>query len=98
MGIVATLFAGLLETMGGRVRSQSPSSWRSEQENLKPNDLVLLKEDNLPVLKWKIGRILEVHEGKDKLVRIVTMRTASGNTKRAVSKLCKLPLNNQADA
>lgn len=39
---------------------QGRVKWRSEQGNLKPNDLVLLKEDNLPVLKWKIGRVLEM--------------------------------------
>jgi len=46
------------------------------QENLKLN--VLLKDDNLLHLKWMIRRVIEVHAGKNNLVHIVTMRTASG--------------------
>ncbi|KMQ89534.1 hypothetical protein RF55_10830 [Lasius niger] len=79
--------AEYVANLQGRVK------WRSEQENLKPNDLVLLRDDNLPFLKWKTGRIVEVHAGKDKLVRVLTVRTTSGNTKSAISKLCKLPLD-----
>lgn len=76
---------------------QSRVKWRSRQENLKVDDFVLLKDDNLPPLKWKTGRVIEVHPGKDNLVRVVSVRTTSGVTKRAISKLCKLPVNGNTD-
>jgi len=35
---------------------QSRTKWKTTQENLKVNDLVLLKEENTSPLKWKTGR------------------------------------------
>lgn len=67
--------------------------WKKIQENLKINDLVLLKEDNLPPLQWKLGRVIDTHAGKDNLTRVATIRTATGTTKRAISKVCKLPID-----
>ncbi|XP_039309123.1 uncharacterized protein LOC120358585 [Solenopsis invicta] len=62
---------------------QSRSKWRSatsDQERIKPNDLVILKE-NQPPLKWKLGRILEVHPDKEGHVRIVIVKTENGIVK-----------------
>lgn len=70
---------------------QSRTKWKTRQPNLQIGDLVLVKEDNLPPLKWKTGRVVETHAGKDGLVRIVSVRTTSGTVKRAIAKLCKLP-------
>ena len=36
---------------------QQRSKWRVAMENLKPNQLVLLKQPNLPPTKWLLGRI-----------------------------------------
>ncbi|GFV47748.1 hypothetical protein TNCV_2653111 [Trichonephila clavipes] len=33
--------------------------------------MVILKEDNLPVCNWPLGRILEVYHGKDNKIRVV---------------------------
>ncbi|XP_011699619.1 PREDICTED: uncharacterized protein LOC105456927 [Wasmannia auropunctata] len=78
--------AEYVSNLQGRVK------WKTIQENLKV-DLVLLKDDNLPPLKWKLGRITEVRAGKDGLVRVVTVRTAMGKVERAIAKLCRLPVN-----
>ncbi|XP_025996322.1 uncharacterized protein LOC105203189 [Solenopsis invicta] len=72
---------------------QSRSKWRSatsDQERTKPNDLVILKE-NQPPLKCKLGRILEVHPDKEGHVRIVNVKTENGIVKRPLSKICVLP-------
>ncbi|XP_062535236.1 uncharacterized protein LOC134204434 [Armigeres subalbatus] len=53
--------------------------------------LVVVREDNTPPLQWKLGRIQEAHPGADGVVRVVTLKTASGLAKRAVEKLCILP-------
>ncbi|XP_036146422.1 uncharacterized protein LOC118646820 [Monomorium pharaonis] len=76
---------------------QSRVKWKTRQENLRVNDLVLLKEDNLPPLKWKLGRIIEVHTGPDALVRVATIRTTDGLVKRTTAKLCKLPLDDPVE-
>ncbi|XP_055914024.1 uncharacterized protein LOC129947450 [Eupeodes corollae] len=49
--------------------------WRKEHKNVAVDDLVLVHEDNLPPTAWLLGRITEVHPGKDEMVRAVTLRT-----------------------
>ncbi|XP_055903535.1 uncharacterized protein LOC129939519 [Eupeodes corollae] len=49
-------------------------------------------DDNLPPLKWKLGRVMELHPGTDHIVRVVTLKTATGIFKRAVANLCRLPV------
>lgn len=53
--------------------------------------MVLLKEDNIPPLSWPLGRIQEVHPGKDDIIRIATVRTNKGTYKRSLTRLCLLP-------
>lgn len=56
--------------------------------------LVVIKDENQPPTKWKMGRITDVHPGKDGIVRVVTLKTATGILTRPVEKLCILPLPN----
>ena len=53
-------------------------------------DIVLLKEDMLIPTKWPLGRVTQVHPGKDQLVRVATVRTEKGSYKRPVTKLALL--------
>lgn len=71
---------------------QGKTKWKVERPNINIDDIVLLQESNLLPLKWKLGRVIEIHKGHDK-VRVVTLRTATGIFKRSVNKLCKLPIN-----
>ncbi|XP_075210165.1 uncharacterized protein LOC142317485 [Lycorma delicatula] len=70
---------------------QQRSKWKSESPSLKPGNLVLMKEDNIPALQWKLGIVENVHPGPDNLVRVVTVRNSLGVFKRPVTKLCPLP-------
>lgn len=72
---------------------QGRTKWTREQNNLNIDDVVLIQDNNAPPLRWKLGRISELHKGKDDKVRIVTLQTAGGAYKRAINKLCKLPLS-----
>lgn len=54
--------------------------------------LVVIHDDNLPPLKWKLGRIVKVHPGDDGTVRVVTLKTATGLLTRPVEKICILPV------
>lgn len=76
---------------------QGRSKWKNTKENLKINDLVIIKEDNTPPLRWKLGRVVELHPGSDDLIRVATIRTSSGNIKRSISKICKLPMTSDSD-
>ena len=66
--------------------------WSNVTANLIRGAIVLLRDDNLPPLKWLIGRVVDVHPGTDGLVRVASVRTSTGVTKRAVNKLCLLPV------
>jgi hypothetical protein len=69
---------------------QERNKWKKPSPNVGIGDLVLVKEENLPPLKWRMGRVVTVHPGKDGLVRVVTVKTAMGEFQRPVVKLCPL--------
>ncbi|XP_046748847.1 uncharacterized protein LOC124412775 [Diprion similis] len=73
---------------------QARTKWRDENVNelLKPDTLVILKDDKLPPLQWKLGRITETHAGKDGHVRVVSMKTSNGIVQRGLPKICILPI------
>ncbi|CAG7785088.1 unnamed protein product [Allacma fusca] len=72
---------------------QQRQKWNSQSENLKVGTLVLLKDKRLLPVQWKLARILELHPGKDSLVRAVTIETSEGLYKRPIVKLCPLPMD-----
>ncbi|XP_054721417.1 uncharacterized protein LOC129231194 [Uloborus diversus] len=74
-------------------RLQQRPKWFSRKPNLKVGDLVLVKNENLPPLKWRLGRISEVFPGKDGCVRVAAVKTSDGLLKRPIVKLCKLPMD-----
>lgn len=71
---------------------QQRSKWKSvQQSNLVVGSMVILKEDNVPPIAWKTGRIVELFPAKDGQIRVVSVKTASGIVKRATTKICVLP-------
>ncbi|XP_046406382.1 uncharacterized protein LOC124171284 [Ischnura elegans] len=73
---------------------QQRTKWTVKSENLRVGTLVLLVEENQPPLQWRTGRVLELHPGGDGLCRVITVKTSTGVFKRAVNKLCILPIEN----
>ncbi|XP_062699574.1 uncharacterized protein LOC134284609 [Aedes albopictus] len=59
---------------------------------VEPGKLVVVKDENVPPIRWKMGRIVAVHPGEDDVVRVVTVKTATGEFKRPVEKICILPI------
>ncbi|XP_055623046.1 uncharacterized protein LOC129766502 [Toxorhynchites rutilus septentrionalis] len=55
--------------------------------------IAVLREDNLPPLCWPLARIIGLHPGLDGVVRVVTVKTATGVYKRAVNRICPLPFD-----
>lgn len=72
---------------------QKRAKWQTESPNLQPNALVLLYDENLPPCQWRMGRVTEIHPGDDGKVRSVTIKTSTGVTKRAVTRLAPLPID-----
>ena len=72
----------------------SRSKWQSvaQEDTIKIGTLVVLQEDNLPPMSWKLGRIVEIYPGKDDIVRVASVRTNSGVYKRRVKRLYPLPI------
>ncbi|XP_063243611.1 uncharacterized protein LOC134542933 [Bacillus rossius redtenbacheri] len=70
---------------------QQRQKWNEQGVSPTANQLVLLKDDRLPPLQWRLGRIVELYPGKDGVARVATIRTSSGTLKRPVVKLCPLP-------
>ncbi|KAH8280199.1 hypothetical protein KR054_006247, partial [Drosophila jambulina] len=72
---------------------QESSKWCVETLNIKSGSIVLLKEDNIPPLRWQLGRLQDVIPGGDGVIRVAMIRTATGLFKRAVAKLAVLPID-----
>ncbi|XP_064622515.1 uncharacterized protein LOC135484767 [Lineus longissimus] len=77
-------------------RLQNRPKWTKVQRNLEIDDLVIIREDNLPPLKWLMARVVELHPGEDGLVRVATLKMVNGVVKRPIRKLAML-LSSQAD-
>jgi hypothetical protein len=61
-------------------------------KKLSVGDVVLM-EENIPRVVWKMGRILELLLGKDGLVRSVKIQTAYGTISiRPVARICHLEM------
>nr|CAI5845597.1 unnamed protein product [Callosobruchus analis] len=65
----------------------------NDNRKLEPGILVLIKQDNLPPMKWKLGRVLSVSSDVDGVPRVARLKTDSGEIQRAFSKLCPLPID-----
>lgn len=62
-------------------------------KKIKEGTLALLIDERLPPSKWLLGRVVRTHTGADGLVRVVTIRTATTEFKRPITKLCPLPIS-----
>lgn len=72
---------------------QNRRKWGEERDAPKLNDLLLIKDENLPPCQWKLGRVIDLHPGDDGLIRVVTLKCQNGILKRPIVKLCPLPMN-----
>ncbi|XP_053691545.1 uncharacterized protein LOC128740061 [Sabethes cyaneus] len=72
---------------------QQRQKWNKQHTNVRVGDLVLMKEDNIPPLQWKMGRVTELHPGQDAYTRVVSVKTATGVFQRSIVKLAVLPID-----
>ena len=66
------------------------NKWHSRRENLEIGDVVVLLGEKNIQGRWPLGRITELHPGRDGLVRMVTVKVQGRELRRHVS--CMMPL------
>ncbi|GBO13667.1 hypothetical protein AVEN_149096-1 [Araneus ventricosus] len=71
---------------------QQRNKWQFQKKNVKVGDLVVLIEDNMPTFKWPLGRVTKIYSGNATLIRVVKVKTQNGEYKRAISRVCLLPM------
>ena len=69
---------------------QARTKWRKVQPNLQPGDVVILKEDKTFTCHWPLAKIIQTYPGKDGIVRVAQIQTATSLLKRPVTKLALL--------
>ena len=78
------------------VTLQIRKRWLQSGPNFNVGDLVLIAEDNLPPLRWKMARITQLYSGNDQVNRVAELKTTSGDIIRPVVKLRKLPVDDSS--
>lgn len=76
---------------------QNRTKWTVRRNNIVVGTMVVLKEDNQPPLTWQLARVTETHAGSDGNIRVVTVKTKDGSYRRAISKICILPIRDNID-
>ncbi|XP_072769709.1 uncharacterized protein [Nerophis lumbriciformis] len=56
--------------------------WHLPQRNLRVNDIVIIKDDNLPRNHWQLGRVVETVQDRDSLVRRVKVQVGERKSQR----------------
>ena len=72
---------------------QQRNKWTRITRDLQVDDLVLIVDASLlQRRRWPLGRVTEVHPGRDGRVRVATINTTTGTYVRPITKLCRLPM------
>ena len=62
--------------------------WFRTQRDVQVGDVMLVISPDTRRGNWPMGRVLEVHPGKDGRVRVVRIQVGQGTLVRPVTKLC----------
>lgn len=75
---------------------QQRYKWKHTENNLELGNIVLIKDDNLGPNQWPMAKIVDVHQGKDNLTRVVTVQKSDrSQVKRPIQKLILLPTSDE---
>ena len=64
--------------------------WWRDYPNIKVGDIVLVVSADTPRGKWPLGRVLKVHPGADKKVRVAKLLVGGKEVTRSIARLCPL--------
>ncbi|XP_055604233.1 uncharacterized protein LOC129752485 [Uranotaenia lowii] len=73
---------------------QTRTKWTRKRDNISRGTMVLIVNEQIPPLRWPLGRVTDVFRGPDGNIRVVNVRTKDGIYGRAISKICVLPMPN----
>jgi len=72
---------------------QVRGKWTNKTRSWAVDDVAIIRGECTHPTKWKLGRVIELHPGKDQIIRVVTLRLANGTQiRRPIVKLCRLPI------
>ncbi|XP_055598419.1 uncharacterized protein LOC129747991 [Uranotaenia lowii] len=74
---------------------QARTKWCNTPVEIKPGQLVLLKDEGKIPMHWPTARITEIHPGDDGITRVVSVRSSSKVYTCPVTKICVLPFSSQ---
>ncbi|XP_072378413.1 uncharacterized protein [Diabrotica undecimpunctata] len=74
---------------------QQQYKWKESSSHLKIGTLVLIRSYQQPPCRWPLGRIINLHSGKDKLSRVAEVKTNNKTVIRSVRHLCPLPMQQE---
>ncbi|GFT75483.1 DUF5641 domain-containing protein [Nephila pilipes] len=66
---------------------------KSTYYEVKPGEIVLIEDDSKKRLLWPMAKVLEVYPGKDNTVRVVRVKTQSGEIVRPIRQIYPLEIN-----
>ena len=66
------------------------AKWNKPTKSLTINDMVLVKDDNLTRLQWKLGRVIEVYTRRDGVVSSLKIKPSETTLFQSTNKSCKL--------
>ena len=69
---------------------QKFAKWRRPTKNISVGDVVTLREDGMVPTRWPLARVVDVHTGRDRVVRVVTVKTRDGTYTRPITKIAVL--------
>ena len=73
---------------------QSRGKWNVHQTNIEPGTIELLKEESLPRGKWPLSQIIDVCPSSDGIIRVVKVKTMTGEYVRPAVKIFPLECDN----
>jgi len=65
---------------------QQGRKWSNKERNIAVDNVVLVKDSNLPPAAWILARVVEAHPGPVGLVRAVQLKTSTGEMTRSITK------------
>lgn len=72
---------------------QQQSKWFKDRGSLiRVDSIVVICDNNLPPLQWRLARVHALHPGSDGITRVVTLQVGNNFIKRPVVKICPLPI------
>lgn len=64
--------------------------WLDGEHTIGPGTILTIRDDNLPSMQWRFGRVIEVQPGPDVITRVVRLRTSTGKMTGNVKKFVPL--------